>query len=177
MRTCYFLVPEEPFYAEFQEMIRKLADRLTSPVFEPHVTTFVAKESSEDDVQAILNAAALDLEPMELKPVRYTGTPLYTKSLFLEFEPDAALSLLSDSLRRASRTPTDYHLQPHLSVAYAKMSPEQQRMLARELPLPLSPVYFNRLKAVRVPDRIEAPEEVLAWETLAEVQIPEDLRS
>ena len=168
MRTCYFLLPAEPFYTEFQETIRQLARELNAPVFEPHVTVFVAHESPEDNASAILHRVTAHLCPLLLTAAEYAWTPMYTKSLFLEFDADASLTQLHATLRKLSAMPTNYELRPHLSMAYKQMTPDLQENIARELAVPRSLIRFDRMKAVRVPDQIESPGEVESWVTLAE---------
>ena len=91
----------------------------------------------------------------------------FTKTLFVQLALNAKLQGLSYLIRGASKTPSDYQLEPHVSLLYGSMSLPARRELARSIRLPFSTVVFNSIKAVRcvLPTRNRV--EVEAWRVIA----------
>ncbi len=165
--VTFWLLPAEGVRTFFSELITKLASRFEAPVFEPHVTIQVANNTS-GDVEAILDKALTKQSPYRLfvRGLKYSDE--FTRTLFVEFEPDARLAQLSDFLRRASVSPIDYRLNPHLSLLYKDLDTETKRELADSISLPFDEIVFDRVKAVVIPAEIRSRADVEAWRVIAE---------
>lgn len=180
MQIAYWLIPAEPFLSIARETIARLAAELDAPVFEPHVTMFAARCSSDDIVREaddLLQRAigvlktADKFTPITLLPTDIHSSPIFTKTLFIEFAPHDSLSQWTEALRMASGNRSDYQLQPHLSLLYKHLSEIERQRIIRELSPPLDPVLFDRVQAVCVPDQIESPEDVKGWNVIASVAL------
>ena len=95
----------------------------------------------------------------------------FTKTVFVQFQPDEALSRLSANFRQASSNKDEYHLDPHLSLIYKTMPPERKAEIANSVSLPFEEVRFDSAWAVISPADIESREDVEAWRVVATQQL------
>ena len=163
----YWICPAEPVRSQCVALIDDLAARFDAPVFEPHVTICVINAASENP-DAILEQLLEGRAPYRLL-VRGLGyRDEFTKTLFVQFAPEAELARLSEDLRRVSASRSDYKLNPHLSLLYKDLDTETKRQLAASISLPFDEVVFDRVKAVISPAEIRSRTEVEAWRVVAE---------
>ena len=163
----FWLLPAEPAHTFFSGLIAELAARFDAPVFEPHVTVYVTDAQNENAMK-LLNCASANIASCRLSITGIDYSDTFTKTLFVQFEPDAALARLSEDLRRASAVRSDYQLNPHLSLLYKDLDTETKRELAKSITLPFDELVFDRVKAVISPAEIRSRAEVEAWRGLAE---------
>jgi Cyclic phosphodiesterase-like protein len=172
MGTCeeivtYWLCPAEPERSQFAGLISDLARRFDAPVFEPHLTIYVTNANRENPL-TVLEKIIKGRPRYRLTIRGLDYSDKFTKTLFVQFAPDAALGDLSEDLRRASATRNDYQLNPHVSLLYKKTDEETKRRLAASVTLPFSEVNFDSVKAVISPAEINSRADVEAWRVIAE---------
>jgi 2'-5' RNA ligase len=168
----YWLCPAEPARRQLAAMIRDLAARFAAPVFEPHVTLYVTSTDREDPNKVLAEVRSRQREyRLPIRGLDYSDK--FTKTLFVEFAPDTGLARLSEDLRRASASPNDYELNPHLSLLYKDMDQETKRGLAVSIALPFTEMIFDSVKAVISPATISSREDVEAWRVVAERRLTE----
>lgn len=160
---AYWLCPAEPARSQFAQLIQDLAARFDAPVFEPHVTVYVASAEHENP-----KAVWKECEPFRLAVRRINSSDEFTKTLFVEFTAHARLAALTEAFRRASFSPSDYELNPHLSLIYKEMDPEAKRELAASIVLPFEEAVFDTVKAIISPAKIRSRKDVEAWRVIAE---------
>jgi predicted component of type VI protein secretion system len=162
----YWLIPAEPARSYFDALIRDFALRLDAPVFEPHVTLYVTKAAGENPA-GVLQGALFNPKPIRLSIAGLSCSDKFTKTLYVQFQPNAALSTLSEKLRTASVSRQEYDLNPHLSLIYKTMAPEAQHRIMNSLNLAFSEVDFDALAVVISPAKIESREDVESWRIVA----------
>ena len=162
----YWLIPAEPARSYFRSLICDLALRLDAPIFEPHVTLYVTKAADENP-EGMLPSALTDLKPLRLSIKGLDCSDKFTKTLYVQFHPDAALQGLSEKLRAASVSQREYKLNPHLSLIYKTMEPEAKRRIMNSLNLAFTEADFDLVKAVISPEKIESREDVESWRIVA----------
>jgi 2'-5' RNA ligase len=170
--VAYWLCPAEPARAHFAEIINDLADRFDAPTFEPHVTLYVAS-AADQNPRAVVQRVVQAKQPYRLTIRELDYSDDFTKTLFVQFEPDDDLARFSDDLQRASASPSVYELKPHLSLIYKKMDTETKRQLASSIALPFAAVTFDNVKAVISPAKVESRTDVEAWRVVAEQKLME----
>lgn len=164
---AYWLCPSEPARSEIMAVIARLAAQLDAPVFEPHVTIYVTNAEHENPESTLANAASgRGAYRLRIRGLDFSDK--FTKTLFLQFEPDAELTRLSEDLRRASTSKDDYQLNPHVSLIYKNLNTETKRQLAESIVLPFAEVAFDTIKAIVSPAEIKSRAEVEAWRVAAE---------
>jgi 2'-5' RNA ligase len=166
----YWLIPSEPARSYFRSLIGDLARRTDAPLFEPHVTLYVTSAAGEKPAD-VLQSALPDFKPFRLSVAGLDCSDKFTKTLYVQFQPDVALQRLSEKLRAASISQRDYELNPHLSLIYKTMAPEEKRQLMGSLDLAYTEADFDGVKAVLSPAKIESREDVEAWRMVASQQL------
>ncbi|MFL6521499.1 MAG: hypothetical protein ACJ8NS_14865 [Chthoniobacterales bacterium] len=177
MDTCeeivtYWLCPAEPQRDQLARVIGDLATRFDAPTFEPHVTIHTTNAEREDPAR-VLEKIVKGRRQYRLRARGLDYSDEYTKTLFVQLAPDAALVQLSEDLRRASVSPGDYQLNPHVSLLYKKMDEETKRHLAASIILPFTEVDFSGVKAVVSPAEIQSRKDVERWRVIAECSLTE----
>lgn len=162
----YWLIPAEPALSWFRSLIDDLARRLDAPVFEPHVTLYVTKAADENPTGVLKNALD-NLKPLRLSVAGLDCSEAFTRTLFVQFQPDPLLARLSEELRSASVSRLEYELNPHLSLLYKSMLPEKKNEIMDSIRLPFTEVDFDAVKAVLSPAKIETREDVESWRVVA----------
>ncbi|PYI93098.1 MAG: hypothetical protein DME97_07270 [Verrucomicrobia bacterium] len=164
--VTYWLCPAEPARNHFAMLICNLAEKFNAPFFEPHVTLYVTDAANENP-SAVLEQVVKNRQSCHLSVRGLDHSDKFTKTVFVQFEPDEDLARLSSDLRRASTAQNDYQLNPHLSLIYKTMDRETKRDLAASLRLPFDKVRFDSAKAVISPAKIESRADVEAWRVVA----------
>lgn len=167
---CYWLCPAEPARSHFTSLIGDLAARFDAPIFESHVTLYVTNAAGENP-ESVLKKLVTGREEYRLTVSGVGHSDQFTKTLFVQFEPNPELTLFSKDLRRASSSPDEYQLNPHLSLIYKNMDQETQRRLAASIMLPFAEVIFDTVKAIISQAEVNAREDVEAWRVVAEEKL------
>jgi 2'-5' RNA ligase len=175
MKTCeeivtYWLCPGQPEHDQFARLIGDLAARFDAPTFEPHVTIHTTTAERENPAR-ILAKIVNGRRPFRLSVRGLDYSDEYTKTLFVQLSADVEVAQLSEDLRRSSVSPSDYQLNPHVSLLYKKMDEETQRRLVASIILPFTEVNFSSVKAVVSPAEIQSREDVEAWRVIAECSL------
>ncbi|MFN2623531.1 MAG: 2'-5' RNA ligase family protein [Chthoniobacterales bacterium] len=168
----YWICPAEPARHQLAWIIGDLARRFGAPVFEPHVTIYSADAANENP-EVALERVVKNRAQYALSIRGLDFSEEFTKTLFVQFAPDAELKQLSEDLRSASASPGDYQLNPHLSLIYKEMEEETKRRLAASITLPFTEVVFDTVKALLAPAEIKSRKEVEAWRIVAERKLTE----
>jgi 2'-5' RNA ligase len=169
---AYWLIPTELTRGFLEKLIADLARRYDAPVFEPHVTLYVGADRAEV-VDQIVSQAATGQEPIQLEVLDVRHSGLFTKTLFLQLALSAKLQRLSELLRQRSLPSCPYHLDPHISLLYRRMSLAARREIARSIRLPFSEVVFDSICAVRCTSPTRNRAEVEAWRVIATKSLDE----
>jgi 2'-5' RNA ligase len=164
---AYWLIPSEPARSYFQSLINDLARRYDAPQLEPHVTIHVGANCA-DTVNGVLLKAARSCERITLQALEVSGSSEFTKTLFVQFALNTQLQQLNRSIRTAAQDSFDYHLNPHLSLLYKRMSIQDRRLLTCSIEVPFSAVIFDSLKAVQCISPTQSRADVEAWRVVAE---------
>jgi len=167
---AYWLIPAEPARRFFQSLIEDLARRYDAPPFEPHVTIHVGADHA-DAAEKVLSKAALECQPIDLKPLGIDHSYEFIKTLFVQFTPNAKLQQLNAIIRDAAEDPSHYELNPHLSLLYKNIATEIRSELADSIKVPFSEVMFDVLNAVGCVSPTQDRADVEAWHVLARKQL------
>ena len=167
---AYWLIPTEPARSYFQNIVNDLAERYAAPEFEPHVTVHVGVDCT-DTVGEVLSRAVRGSKRIALQVLNVSNSPEFIKTLFVNFAPSAQLHRLNQSIRSATRDPSDYPLNPHLSLLYKSMPIQDRRLLTRSIEVHFPEVTFDSMKAVRCVSPTRTRSDVEAWRFVAETAL------
>lgn len=148
-------------------MINSLANAHDAPRFEPHVTIYSENYTVDESVDQLIETAVKNVPGFMLDIDQISYTDLYTKTLFVQFHPSAILTQISETLRRNSAHPSNYVLNPHLSLIYQHLDQAIQTKLATELVIPYTQVFFDEVRAISTPEPVRSREDVEKWQTLS----------
>lgn len=162
----YWLLPSAADRAFFQDVINTLASTYEAPSFEPHVTIYSGTYAPQDNPEALLQQATNNIQRIRLCVDTLLYTDVFTKTLFVQFHPSRLLTATSEALRRAVSEPSDYVLNPHLSLIYKQMSNTTKQRLASSLHIPQSQIVFDEVSAVVSTGRTQTPIDVERWRTI-----------
>ena len=169
---AYWLLPSEPARSYFVSLISNLAGQFGAPVFEPHLTIYATRKGNEK-ADEVLHRVSSRCRPLRLSVRGLDHSEEFTKTVFVQFEPNNGLTRLSGALQRASAFPDSYQLNPHLSLIYKTMSRETKEKIADSISLPFDEVLFDSANAVISPAEIKSRADVEAWLVVATQRLTE----
>jgi hypothetical protein len=163
-RVSFWLLPAEGDRLIFEAMIARLAQAYDAPVFAPHVTLYSGEYADHENPSAILQQAIQGMDAVALTVDSIRTTSAFTKTLFVQFVPSEQLNTLSDRLRQLSATPSDYRLDPHLSLLYKHMPEADQQRATETISLPQTQVSFDAVAGNVSPTPTRSRDDVERWE-------------
>ncbi len=131
------------------KIIQDYAAAYQSPIFVPHVTIYSGICSAQDDLSAILAQLGSSLLPLSLEVTGLGYTENFFRTGFITFAPNDALTALSVTIREHLQSPTDYRLEPHLSLVYKDLSLDQKRLAMLRVILSVQTIAFDTLTVVK----------------------------
>ena len=161
---AYWLLPARAEREVFSREIRELAERFDAPLFEPHVTIFIAPENSRAPLEVLREVGPVDIE-LAIHSIRFSEQ--FTKTLFVQFERNSVLQQLGDAIWRAEGARNRYLIDPHLSLLYAKLPSKTNQKLADNIRLPFCKVGFTSICVMRCARPTTRAIEVEQWKLLA----------
>jgi len=161
---AYWLLPERATREVFSRKIKVLARQFGSRLFAPHVTIFIAPENSRAPLEVLRELGPLNIE-LSIHNIGFSEE--FTKTLFVQFATNTTLQQLGDAVWKASGAGDRYLIDPHLSLLYAKLSPETKQRLADKIRLPFREVCFTSICAMRCARPTTTASEVERWKLLA----------
>lgn len=127
-----WLMPPAPVRDRFAAIIRRLSERLGTPVFEPHVTLTGTETEDETDAVRRVEQLAQALAPIPIALIESGYSDAYFRCLYLRAANSPALLA---AYRRAcdalGAAPTDF--MPHLSLVYGDLNAADKQRLIAEL--------------------------------------------
>ena len=161
---AYWSMPADAAREFFDGIIRELAIRFDAPLFEPHLTLFVAPEGSRAPREVLGEVPSPDL----VLAAREIGwSEKFTETLFIRFERNQRLLDLVEALRKSHGGSEQYQIDPHLSLIYKKLPAKTKCALAKEIRLPFLKVRFEKIRAMRCKSPTKTADAVREWKLLA----------
>jgi hypothetical protein len=164
---AYWLIPCVPRRNFFATLIAELAQRFDAPIFEPHLSIFV-EPAIDAHARRVIKEVAADFGQIRMSVVGVRFSEEFFKTVFVQFSASAAVTQLSAAIQSHSVHAGAYHVDPHLSLIYKNMSPDDKNKLAGSLRLPFDEVMFDSVAAIDVPNGARTRAGVESWETVAE---------
>ena len=161
---AYWLLPETAVRELFAAKIRELARRFETPLFAPHVSVFIAPETSRNPAEILHELGAVTIE-LTIHSIQFSEQ--FTKTLFVQFERSVALQELGDRIWKVSRAPEQYLIDPHMSLLYASLAAEKKKALVDEITFPIREVSFSSICAMRCARPTMTVAEVAEWRLLS----------
>ena len=167
-----WLTPREPLRSVLRATIRELAVQYDAVEFEPHVTVFCGP-STDDEGRAIVRRIAGQFPPIELTGDRLAHSELYTKTLFVQFHDSAVLWQIFKTAAAYCSQPSNYVLNPHLSLIYKKLDEGSRRTLCNALDVPMGSYGFDCVRMIETELPIEDEGPVRRWRVVCDEPLAE----
>src|SRR6266446_7060262 len=162
---AYWLLPEAAAREVFSREIGGLARQFGAPLFEPHVTIFIAPENSCAPLEVLHEVGPVDIE-LAIHSIEFSEQ--FAKTLFVQFERNSTLQQFGDAIWKASGLRAHrYLIEPHLSLLYAKLPSKAKQRLADNIRLPFHEVGFTSICVMRCARPTTKAIEVEQWKLLA----------
>ncbi len=172
---AYWLLPELRALRTLSELIGEFAAKFDAPIFDPHVTIYVGGE--EGNATGVVKAVCANEGPIMLMVAAVEHSEDFTKTLFVQFAPNARVQRLNRALREQSGAAEKYEVNPHLSLVYAHLSATVRAAQARRIDLPFAEIEFDRVRAVLCPTPIQTRADVENWQTITEARLEGAIKS
>lgn len=117
----------------FQALIARLAARLDTPVFPPHVTLLGGLSGEEPDLCRRAARLARELQPFDVRLLGLAWRDEYYRCLFVEVAPSRALRDAFDAAQGVfgRREPGAFY--PHLSLVYGDLGEPEKQTVADDI--------------------------------------------
>jgi hypothetical protein len=92
----------------------------------------------------------------------------YTKTLFLQFQNSALLRQIFDTAAAQYSRPSNYILNPHLSLIYERLNEDCRRALCATLQVPMGSHRFDRVRMIETELPIEDDGPVRRWRVICD---------
>lgn len=165
-KVSFWLIPSDEDRLYFQEIIDTLAQEYDAPAFTPHVTIYSGEYAPKESPTALLEKATQGVQGFSLRVDQLLYTDEYTKSFFVQFHSNSSLSQISETLRNSSQIPSDFALNPHLSLIYKHLNEVIKQGLMTRLSLPKSVVFFDEVQAIATSSIVQSREDVESWKVI-----------
>ena len=165
-KVSFWLIPSEEDRAFFQEIIDTLSLEYDAPTFTPHVTIYSGEYAPDESPAKLIEKATQEVSSFSLRVNKLLYTDEFTKTFFVQFQSSATLTKISETLQTNSINQSNFVLNPHLSLIYKQMSEETKKNLTTSLTLPKSEVFFDEVRAISTPERVQKREDVESWKVI-----------
>jgi 2'-5' RNA ligase len=162
-KLSFWLIPAAEDRTYFQEIIDSLAQEYDAPTFAPHVTIYSGEYEPDESLESFIEQATQGIKSFSLKVNQLLYTEEFTKTLFVQFQQNSTLRQISESLRSFSKTPSNFTLNPHLSLIYKHLSQDIKKELTTKIDLPKSEILFNEVRVISISSKVETREDVENW--------------
>lgn len=167
LEHSFWLLPAEPLATRLRALIADLARSWDTAPFEPHVTLYCGV-SDDAATSSVLKHVTGQFGPVELTFGKLETTSEYTKTLFFQFEENAAAREIFKTILRLSAQPSNYALNPHLSLIYGALPLEAKQKIMRSLELPKGTYLFDRVRAIETEIPLTAADQIRKWRVVSE---------
>lgn len=164
-KVSFWLIPSEDDKTFFKRIIDNLAQEYDAPTFTPHVTIY-SGEYKPDESLAVIEKAIHSVQSFSLKVDQILYTNSFTKTLFVQFQSNPILSNISKSIQTSSKPPSEFALNPHLSLIYQNLNEEIKKNIITSITLPKSEVVFDEVRAISTPEKVQKREDVESWKVI-----------
>lgn len=156
-----WLMPEGEARARLARCIDRLAVRLATPSFPPHVTLLPGLDAPVDSVLDAVAELARGLPPFEVRLSGVEGSDDHFRCLYARVEVSSPLGAAHARAVRRLVPPGPLPFEPHLSLVYGTLDAGTKAALAREVEAEALPGFqARRLHAWRTEGEVGAWHEI-----------------
>lgn len=166
---AFWLVPAPTEEEIFGRMVHELAGRFDAPIFEPHLTLLGCQMERSRVLRALAKMPANASYALEVEGV--FSEEKFTKTLFVRFRLTNELLELRSAIATIIDQSAPEEFDPHLSLLYQSLAPNERKSLAAETNVSLTRVKFQTMKVIAHPALIRSRADVEAWRVIGEREL------
>jgi len=138
-RFSFWLLPPK----KIQDIYRKL----TTPKFEPHITIAFAGllKGEAKSILPVVGKAVKNIRPIPIELTEVSVSTTYFQCVFARIKPNLELLRAHQLINSALRHHDPSMYVPHLSLVYGNLDLAQRFAIAREIKLPVTRFFADRL--------------------------------
>lgn len=165
MDVSIWLLPQEPDYGLYSELIKDISARYHAYPFSPHITLYYIPHVDnvrEIEVGVVESIGAIKPIELTLESVGYSEQ--FTKTLFATYSINDTLKQLYSQLYEKFYNLYHYTLNPHLSLLYKNnLAIEDSRKESKLIQLPTEIVLDTVSIIIKEGNMIQEDKDVLDW--------------
>lgn len=170
----YWMMPEPESLSCWQPVVDQLAETYGGQKFEPHATVYFSSYQVGMDPKEALGS--INPLQIELRVAALEFSEVFTKTCYIQFEPNEELASLSMNLQQRTNGAL-FALNPHMSLFYGRLTDQQRDEIKRyvEPKLP-DTILFNAIWAVSNQEGgvgVTNSSHVAGWQLAAETNWPD----
>ena len=170
-KIAFWLVPAPEEAGFLAQIIQVLATQYEAPLFEPHVTIFSTDAALLGSPEAVLKTAVEKVYAFPLTVAGCSYTSEFNKTFFIQFRPSERLTMITERLRTQTSGPSDYRLDPHLSLLYQHISEEEKRRLVEIVRIPKTELLFGEVAAIAHGGAMRQGTDVAGWRECSRIKL------
>jgi len=159
-KVAFWLIPAAADRQFFQEVIDRLAENYAAFSFTPHVTIYWGEFADDESLTEILEQAVRGISTFSLQCDRILYTDQFTKTLFVQFHPSTILNQITETIRDRAKHPSDFTLNPHLSLMYKHLNADVKQTIASTISLPRTEVFFDEIQVLLTPNTAQTQADI-----------------
>jgi len=148
-KFSFWIIPENDFYQEIEEVVIKYSKEYNSPVFVPHMTLHGSVISTDEDVVRRVEQVASKIKPFEIKIGEVEFSTTYFQCIFVRMKVNAKLLEAHLALKDVLDFKESHVFMPHGSLVYGDFDMETREKIAKEIKLKGIRFMANKITIVR----------------------------
>lgn len=132
-RYALWLLPAEPVRSRYADLIRRLAERCQTPIFEPHVTLLGRLQGEQAAQARRTERLARELTPFDIRLLETAYLDEYYRALFIEVALTPPLIATRAAARVAFERRIENGFYPHLSLLYGDLSEREKEAILDDI--------------------------------------------
>ena len=169
--VSFWIIPAEEDEEYYRHLIHQIFSQFNAAFLNPHVTIYVGQLTEQETAEELIKKATKGFTPFSLKIDKIDYSKVYTKSFYVQFHPSEMLNKLTESFRGLVANPSDYELDPHMSLFYGSVAKQKKQELAQQISFPQQEILFNRVRASSHPKIIQTRKEIEDFDILCDRQL------
>lgn len=115
--------------AYVSQIIQNLSSEYKSQPFIPHLTLYGVIFITKDEGISLIKNVIKNEKPFSVKTASLESSSEFFKTLYIQMEQSPQLSKLQKKIMENLTTHIDYNFNPHISLIYANLTPEQKQWM------------------------------------------------
>jgi hypothetical protein len=167
----FWVRPAEPLRSQLKSVIRDLSREFNAVDFDAHCTVFCGR-SSDAEASALAERIAKTFAPFEMQAEHLAQSSLLTKTFYVQFAKSKTLRAIFENLRDGMTAPSDYALNPHVSLLYQFISEDQRKALCSRTDIvPMGAWRFDTLRVVELDVPVTDLQPMRTWRIVGDYKL------